>query len=124
MLFPLYVTPEEGGITGRSPLVPDFKFRGADLRALFDDVRGILPTVAAPIAENPADVIRNAEGYEGGEWLAVPIGEAAEDNPSKRFNLSLPVKLVAQIDAKAEDLGLTRSGWIAQAARAQLARGG
>jgi hypothetical protein len=124
MLFPLYVTTDHSEIIGRSPLVPDFSFRGASLTSLAADVREILRSIAAPVPDNPHQVIASAEGYEGGEWVCVFVGEPVEDNPAKRLNISLPARLIDAIDQRAEEFGLTRSGWIAIAARAQLAKGG
>jgi hypothetical protein len=124
MLFPLYVTADPHQLIGRSPLVPDFSFKGANVVSLAADVRNVLSTIAAAVPENPHHIIATAEGYEGGEWVCVFVGEPVEDNPTKRVNISFPARLIDAIDQRAEEFGLTRSGWLAHAARAQLAKGG
>jgi hypothetical protein len=118
------VTADHSGVYGRSPLVPDVTFKGDTLVALATDIRGILGTINAPMPENVHEIIAGAnEGYEGGEWITVLVGQVTDENPSKRFNVSMPVRLMEAIDARAEDIGLTRSGFLQAAAREKLARG-
>ena len=78
---------------------------------------------AVPTARSIDDVLGDADvtaSIEGGAVLfAVPL--LADAGRTVRINISLDKALVDQIDAAADARGLTRSGFLAQAAREKIA---
>lgn len=58
--------------------------------------------------------------YSGGVWLLADIDLSRIDTSPVRLNISLPSNLVQQIDAWASEKGMTRSGFLAQAARSAM----
>jgi metal-responsive CopG/Arc/MetJ family transcriptional regulator len=50
-------------------------------------------------------------------WLLVDIDESRIDTAPKRVNISLPQRLLTEIDAYAQAHSATRSGFLAEAAR-------
>jgi hypothetical protein len=75
-----------------------------------------LPVLRA-VAEHAAE-----PEYEGGIWAVVDVDPARWDGRVERINITLPRRLLSQIDAYASQRGDTRSGFIAAATRAAMAR--
>lgn len=55
--------------------------------------------------------------YHGGVWLLADIDHSRIETKPVRLNISLPFKLVQQIDAYASAHHMTRSGFLAKAAQ-------
>ena len=64
---------------------------------------------------------RNNPDYAGGTWALVAVDVARLSGKSKRVNITLPERLLAQMDGYAAQHGSTRSGLIAEAAMEYLA---
>lgn len=126
MLYPLYVHHDEGTAYGGS--FPDFPgcFTAAD--ELSD-----LPRMAQEAVEvffegeeidisppSPIDLWKDHPDYQGGFWLLVEIDLEQVNAKPQRLNISLPAYLVRRIDAFAKARGATRSGFLAEAARAAM----
>jgi predicted RNase H-like HicB family nuclease len=126
MLYPLYVHHDEGSAYGGS--FPDFPgcFTAAD--ELAD-----LPRMAQEAVEvffegeesdipppSPIDRWKDHPDYQGGFWLLVEIDLERVNAKPQRLNISLPAYLVRRIDAFAKARGATRSGFLAEAARAAM----
>lgn len=70
----------------------------------------------APIAAHQA----NPE-YAGGVWAVVEVPVEKYLGPAEKINITVPRLLLSRIDAYARAHGATRSGFLAQAARAAMA---
>jgi predicted RNase H-like HicB family nuclease len=60
--------------------------------------------------------------YRGGVWLLVDIDLAKLKVKSKRVNITMPEKLLREIDRYVEQYHITRSGLLAQAAHQYINR--
>ncbi|MDR2092958.1 MAG: type II toxin-antitoxin system HicB family antitoxin [Azoarcus sp.] len=75
----------------------------------------------APIpAPTPIDRLTGNPAYQGGVWLFVDIDLSRVDATPQRVNISLPRSLIAEIDDYARAHGATRSGFLAEAAKAAM----
>ena len=70
-----------------------------------------------PLQRPLAEIIRNGELDPGAGEVAVMIPLLLDSGRPVRANLSLHAALLKAIDAAARSRGLTRSGFIASAAR-------
>jgi predicted RNase H-like HicB family nuclease len=75
--------------------------------------------VALPAPSPLPELARNPD-YQGGVWLLVDIDLSRVETAPKRVNISLPQHLLSEIDAYALAHGATRSGFLAEAARAAM----
>lgn len=66
------------------------------------------------------DLAHHADYQDGGIWMLVEIDVSRVDPSPRRVNISLPRNLLAEIDAYAASHGCTRSGFLAEAARAAM----
>ena len=73
-----------------------------------------MPTPLEKLVSDPA--------YEGGVWMLAEIDITRVQSRPVRLNISLPERLVHQIDEAAKARHLTRSGFLAQAALKEMAR--
>jgi len=80
---------------------------------LIDNETIPMPTSVETHAENP--------DYADGIWAMVAVDIAKLSGKSKRINITIPERLVAQMDRYAAAHGQTRSGLIAEAAMTYLA---
>lgn len=55
--------------------------------------------------------------YADGVWAAVEVDVARFDGRAEKINITVPRNLLARIDAYARSHGVTRSGFLADAAR-------
>jgi len=67
------------------------------------------------------DQHRNNPDYADGIWALVAVDVARLSGKTKRINITLPERLLAQMDSYATQHGATRSGLIAEAAIEYLA---
>jgi predicted RNase H-like HicB family nuclease len=69
----------------------------------------------------PLEDLAGREEYAGGVWMLVDIdADRIESGPPQRVNISLPRKLLSEIDRYAKTHGATRSGFLAEAARSAM----
>lgn len=127
MLYPVYVWPgDEGHAHGAQ--VHDFPgcFSGADSwedlpRMVQEAVEcwceGEDVTLPAP---TQLDQLLHHPDYEGGVWLLIDIDVTRLETKPVRLNISLPAGLVKEIDRYAAAHHLTRSGFLAGAARSAM----
>lgn len=128
MLYPLYVHVGDAkhahGVT-----FPDFPgcFAAADnweelpaavqeaVEAHFEGEENPVPAPSAleQLAANPE--------YEGGVWMLFDIDLSKINSKAVRLNISLPERLVQQIDAAARARKLSRSAFLALAAEHEMA---
>jgi predicted RNase H-like HicB family nuclease len=68
-----------------------------------------------PIAEHRAN-----PNFSDGVWAAVDVDVSRFDGKAEKVNITLPHRLLAKIDRYAKAQGRTRSGFLADAARALM----
>ncbi len=128
MLYPLYVHHEPGSAYGGT--FPDLPgcFTAAD--EIADLPRSAQEAVEVHFAGESADIPAASEidgwrdhpDFQGGFWLLVEIDLDRVNAKPLRLNVSLPANLVQRIDRYTEARHMTRSGFLAEAARAAMAR--
>ncbi|MDR2113488.1 MAG: type II toxin-antitoxin system HicB family antitoxin [Candidatus Accumulibacter sp.] len=127
MLYPVYVFTGDDK-TAHGMEFPDFPgcFSAADdwrdiPRLAQEAIECHLTGEDAPIpAPTPLDRLAGNPAYQGGAWLLVDIDLSRVDAAPRRVNISLPRCLLAEIDEYAKARGATRSGFLAEAARAAM----
>jgi len=77
---------------------------------------GIDIPVRSPIATHQAN-----PDYAGGVWAVVDVPVEKYFGPAEKINITVPRLLLRRIDSYASSHGATRSGFLAQAARAAMA---
>lgn len=131
MLYPVYVHLGDEG-TAHGVTIPDFPgcFAAADewqglpaavQEAVEAHFHGEPDAVPAPSA---MEELARSPDYQGGVWMLVDVDLAKIESRPVRLNISLPEHVVKRIDAWAEQRGMTRSGFLAQAALGAIERGG
>ena len=68
----------------------------------------------------PLEELTVRDEYAGGAWMLVDIDVSNIDPSPQRVNISLPRYLLAEIDRYVQARGATRSGFLAEAARAAM----
>jgi predicted RNase H-like HicB family nuclease len=71
-------------------------------------------------APTPLEKLMSNLEYEGGAWLLVDVDVSRLSTKPIRINISLPENLVQNIDRYAKTHHLTRSGFLARAAMAEI----
>ncbi|MCK0506612.1 type II toxin-antitoxin system HicB family antitoxin [Aromatoleum anaerobium] len=71
--------------------------------------------VPRPIAEH-----RTNPDFADGVWAAVEVDVSRFEGRAEKINITLPRRLLAKIDSYAKAHGETRSGFLAEAARAAM----
>jgi predicted RNase H-like HicB family nuclease len=74
-------------------------------------------------APTPLEQLVSRLEYEGGAWLLVDVDVSRLSTKPVRINISLPENLVQDIDRYAKSHHLTRSGFLARAALAEIQKG-
>lgn len=128
MLYPLYIHVGDArhahGVT-----FPDFQgcFSAADS---WEDLPGaVQEAVEAHFEGEESDIplptpIEQLVGdarFEGGVWMLFDIDLSKINTKAVRVNVSLPERLVQQIDAAAKNRHMTRSAFLALAAQHEMA---
>ncbi|MEX3955128.1 HicB family protein [Trinickia symbiotica] len=128
MLYPLYVHVGDAkhahGVT-----FPDFPgcYSAADdwedlPRAVQEAVEAHFEGEDEPIPEpTPLEQLAADPQYEGGVWMLFDIDLTKINSKAVRLNISLPERLVQQIDAVARARKLSRSAFLALAAEHEMA---
>ena len=65
-------------------------------------------------APSPLDALRPREDFQGWLFGVIQIHPDVMNDVVERVNVTLPRRVLARIDAKAKELGLSRSGYIAR----------
>lgn len=77
---------------------------------------GAIP-VRRPMSEHQADA-----QYAGGVWAVVDVPVEKYFGPAEKINITLPRLVLARIDDYARQHGMSRSGFLAQAAQQAMQR--
>jgi len=72
---------------------------------------------ARPIAEHRAN-----PGFADGTWAVVDVDVSRFDGRAEKINITVPRRVLVQIDTWAKAHGSTRSGFLVEAARRVMAR--
>ena len=72
-----------------------------------------------PVPRAIAEHRANAD-FADGVWAAVEVDVSRFDGRAEKINITLPRRLLARIDRYAKEHGETRSGFLADAARAAM----
>ena len=124
IVFPAIVeTIAQAGYQATFPDLPGCVAHGASMGELLGDARARLSTALKTLADQ-GESWPEASGIEqaraaaaGGVVLLIDI---EVDDPPTRVNISIGEQLLKRIDAAAQSSGMTRSGFLAQAARRAL----
>jgi len=122
MLYPVYVHKDENSAWGAT--VPDFPgcFSAADdwdqlpnavREAVELHCEGEDMVIPSP---GSVEIYAKDKRYRGGQWVFAEIETRKLNTRAVRLNISLPENLVNEIDSYVKSSGMTRSGFLAQAA--------
>jgi predicted RNase H-like HicB family nuclease len=67
-------------------------------------------------AAHLVDAHRANPEFEGGTWALVEIDTSKYDGRAEKINITIPRRILAKVDDYAKSHGLTRSGFLVQAA--------
>lgn len=124
ILYPAFAdTNPAGGYSATFPDLPGCVAHGANMGDLLTDARQKLTEALKVLTGNgegwptPSSMEHISPGARAGAVLLVDI---EVDDPPTRVNISIGERLLKRIDTAAQVGGMTRSGFIAQAARTAL----
>lgn len=126
MLFPVVIHKDKDSSYGVT--IPDIPgcFTGGD--TLEEAVANVQEAVAAHLegearipAPSAIETHRPNPDYAGGTWMMVDI-DTTGPGKAKRINITMPERILRDVDAKARKLGLSRSAFLARAAVQALGR--
>jgi predicted RNase H-like HicB family nuclease len=131
MRFPVVLHTDDGvryGVT--VPDLPGCFSAGDTLDEALDSVKEAIELHLEGMMEDGEDVPvagtlaehRANPDYADGVWAAVDLDVSRFDGRPERVNITVPRRLLARIDAYATSHGATRSGFLADAARAAMER--
>jgi predicted RNase H-like HicB family nuclease len=137
MHYPAFIeVDKDGSASGWFPDVDGCIFAGDTIEDAIADARSAIDAHFEALAENGAElpaphpmqehVAANAKEYVGGQWVLVDIKMDKFDGKAERINITLPHRLLHQIDNAVKsrpDYG-SRSAFIAAATRKELRRAG
>lgn len=128
MLYPVFVEPGDEK-QAWSMVIPDFPgcFSAADeeskIPAMVQEAIEVWmdgESLALPVPSSIAALRHHPHYQYEGIWMLVDIDVSRIDPTPQRVNVSLPRYLLAEIDSYAKAHGATRSGFLAEAARAAM----
>ncbi len=126
MLFPVVIHKDKESCYGVT--IPDIPgcFTAGD--TLEEAVANIQEAVAVHLegeehipAPSPLESHHANPDYAGGTWMMVDI-DTSGLGKAKRINITIPERILRDVDAKAHKLGLSRSAFLARAAVQALNR--
>ena len=127
MLYPVYVhqgddnhahgvtIPDFPGCFSAADNWDDLPYRIQEAVELYCDGEDM--TIPPP---SSLEALQSDKQYQDGIWMMVNIDVDRLETKPVRLNISLPSNLVQQIDHWAKDHAMTRSGFLAQAARESM----
>ncbi|MCL2297923.1 MAG: type II toxin-antitoxin system HicB family antitoxin [Proteobacteria bacterium] len=129
MFYPAYVHKDTD--SAWSVTLPDFPgcFSAADeleglptaiqeaVEVYFDDEDADLPAPSSP------EQWMDDERFQGGYWMLVDLDTSKINTRAVRLNISLPERLVKEIDVFAQSQHLSRSAFLARAAEREMRQG-
>lgn len=135
MRYPAYIEiDEDGTASGWFPDVPGCIFAGDTVDEAFEDAQGAIDAHFEALVENGLEIpqprtmqehiLKSAAEYVGGQWALVFVNMDKFDGRAERVNITLPHRLLHQIDdaVRTRPEYTSRSGFIAEATRKELYR--
>lgn len=127
MQFPVVVHKDE--VSSYGVTIPDFPgcFTAGDT---FDEaIKNVQEAIECHLDEGdkipePSNIelLINNPDFAGGIWAMVEIDLSTFENRTKRINVSIPENLLHEIDSFVKQKGLSRSAFLARAAKKALQR--
>ncbi|UCZ56414.1 type II toxin-antitoxin system HicB family antitoxin [Desulfurispirillum indicum] len=129
MRFPVVLHTDDGvrfGVT--VPDLPGCYSAGDTFDAALDSVLEAIDLHLEGLTEDGADIPiprpiaehRTNHDFADGVWAAVDVDISRFEGRSEKINITLPRRLLAKIDSYANAHGKSRSGFLAEAARAAM----
>jgi DNA-binding XRE family transcriptional regulator/predicted RNase H-like HicB family nuclease len=123
MLYPIFICTDSG-LGTYTAILPDFENCSttvSDPKHLGQSVQKRIDLLLTDLAINlpvPSSIedLKKKKKYRGGSWMQVDV-DLSKWNAPTRLNISLPRRLVGQIDAAAELRGMSRSAFLAYGAQ-------
>ncbi len=123
VIYPAFAEPAGTGYRATFPDLPGCEAAGATMSELLVEARARLSERLKSFGDNgeswpePSTIETLQPGAHPGVLLLIDI---EVDDPPARVNISIGERLLKRIDAAAQKSGMTRSGFLAQAARVSL----
>lgn len=129
MRFPVVLHTDDGvrfGVT--VPDLPGCFSSGDTFDAALDSVLEAIDLHLEGLTEEGGDIPaprafgehRANPDFADGVWAAVEVDTSRFEGRAEKINITLPRRLLAKIDSYAKAHGATRSGFLAEAARAAM----
>ncbi len=129
MRFPVVLHSDDGvrfGVT--VPDLPGCFSAGDTFDAALDSVLEAIDLQLEGLTEDGGDIPvphaiaehRANPDFANGVWAVVEVDVSRFDGRAEKINITLPRRLLAKIDSYAKAHGATRSGFLAEAARAAM----
>ncbi len=129
MRFPVVLHSDDGirfGVT--VPDLPGCFSAGNDFDKALDSVKEAIELHVEGLVEAgleipvPSSITAHRENsdYAEGIWATVDVDVSRFDGRAEKINITLPRRLLFRIDEHVRTLGATRSGFLADAARAAM----
>lgn len=126
-LYPVAVTVDGSLLHGECPTLPDCKVTAQSLEALMfimaDSIRKKLIEITETSfivgsPQYPDYYMETRPEYQGRDimWLMVPVDWSVIGSNAQHISVTIPGHLLARFDQYAETAGISRSGFLVQAA--------
>ena len=125
MLFPVVVHKDKNSSFGVT--IPDFPGCFTFGESFDEAIQSVQEAIECHLEEGDRipepsriDVLAENPDFSGGLWVMVDLDLSAFEKKTRRINISIPVNLLREIDAYAKNKGLSRSAFLAKAAKKAL----
>ncbi|NCB40464.1 MAG: type II toxin-antitoxin system HicB family antitoxin [Erysipelotrichia bacterium] len=125
MLFPVVVHKE--GKSSFGVTIPDFPGCFTAGQTFDEAIKSVQEAIECHLDEDDKipepssiELLANNPDFAGGLWVMVEVDLSAFENRTKRINVSIPESLLHEIDSFARKNGLSRSAFLARAAKKAL----
>ncbi|CCJ79036.1 type II toxin-antitoxin system HicB family antitoxin [Cronobacter muytjensii] len=137
MHYPAFIEiDKDGSASGWFPDVDGCIFAGDTVEEAIADARSAIDAHFEALAENDMaipnagkmheHIAKDAAAYKNGQWVLIPVNMDKFDGRAERINITLPHRLLHQIDnaVKNNPSYSSRSAFIAAATRNELHKAG
>lgn len=125
MLFPVVVHKE--GKSSFGVTIPDFPGCFTAGETFDEAIKSVQKAIECHLDEgdkipepSSIELLANNPDFAAGLWVMVEVDLSAFENRTKRINVSIPESLLHEIDSFARKNGLSRSAFLARAAKKAL----
>ena len=109
--------PDFPGVVTAAPTLEDLRKEAEEALALH--IAGLVEDGEIVPDPSPLDVIAQVDDYRDA-FAVLVVGAPVLGGASVRVNITLPESMLKRIDQYAEEHGMTRSGFLVQAAKKEL----